>query len=252
MAKNYARSLGYYSKTDKIDAKMLGQLALERQHRSWKSTPKNVRIIRDLLRQRVKLLNIKTQITNQIHAYSYSATKGEVNMKVYEDLLISLGEQIKVIAQAVKKEVELDKLLKANVALLESIPGVGFDTAVSILVETNQFINFTSGSKLISYAGYDILQRQSGTHVGKTKISKKGNKYIRRQLYCPAQSHVNRKGVFITLYQRLIDNGKKKLQASVAVQMRLLKLMFSLVKFGKTYNANYQHHTIQNGTPLAM
>lgn len=244
MAKNFAKSLNRYSKTDKIDAKILAQLAIERVHRPWKATPKNIRIIRDLLRQRVKLICMQTQLRNQKHAYLYGSGRQDINVEIYTELLASLAIQIKKIQKAVALEAKKDAILSQNITLLETIPGIGTDTALCVLVETNQFINYTSASKVISYAGYDILQCQSGTHVGKTRMSKKGNKYIRRQLYCPAQSHINSKGKFTALYERLKSKGKKTLQASVAVQMRLLRLMFSMVKTGKCYDAEHQHQTL--------
>jgi transposase len=244
MAKNFAKSLNRYSKTDKIDAKILAQLAIERVHRPWKATPKNIRIIRDLLRQRVKLICMQTQLKNQRHAYSYGSGRQDINIAIYTEILDSLAIQIKKIGKAVKLEAQKDAALSKNITLLETIPGIGTDTALCILAETNQFINYTSASKVISYAGYDILQCQSGTHVGKTRMSKKGNKYIRRQLYCPAQSHINARGKFTALYERLKGKNKKTLQASVAVQMRLLRLMFSMVKIGKCYDAEHQHQTL--------
>ena len=244
MAKNFAKSLNRYSKTDKIDAKILAQLAIERVHRPWKATPKNIRIIRDLLRQRVKLNCMQTQLRNQKHAYLYGSGRQDINVEIYTELLASLAIQIKKIQKAVALEAKKDAILSQNITLLKTIPGIGTDTALCILAETNQFINYTSASKVISYAGYDILQCQSGTHVGKTRMSKKGNKYIRRQLYCPAQSHINSKGKFTALYERLKSKGKKTLQASVAVQMRLLRLMFSTVKTGKCYDAEHQHQTL--------
>lgn len=244
MAKNFAKSLNRYSKTDKIDAKILAQLAIERVHRTWKATPKNIRIIRDLLRQRVKLICMQTQLRNQKHAYLYGSGRQDINVEIYTELLASLAIQIKKIQKAVALEAKKDAILSQNITLLETIPGIGTDTALCILVETNQFINYTSASKVISYAGYDILQCQSGTHVGKTRMSKKGNKYIRRQLYCPAQSHINSQGKFTALYERLKSKGKKTLQASVAVQMRLLRLMFSMVKTGNCYDAKHQHQTL--------
>ena len=187
---------------------------------------------------------MQTQLRNQKHAYLYGSGRQDINVEIYTELLASLAIQIKKIQKAVALEAKKDAILSQNITLLETIPGIGTDTALCILVETNQFINYTSASKVISYAGYDILQCQSGTHVGKTRMSKKGNKYIRRQLYCPAQSHINSQGKFTALYERLKSKGKKTLQASVAVQMRLLRLMFSMVKTGNCYDAKHQHQTL--------
>ena len=77
------------------------------------------------------------------------------------------------------------------------IKGIGITTAATIIAETDGFILIKNRSQLISYAGYDVIENQSGSSInGKTKISKKGNKYIRRALHFPALSAVKREPMF--------------------------------------------------------
>jgi transposase len=45
---------------------------------------------------------------------------------------------------------------------------------------------FPNQRNLVSYAGYDLVENQSGTRSGKTRISKQGNHRIRRVLHLPA------------------------------------------------------------------
>ena len=60
------------TKTDKVDAKMLGQMGIERELFQWRRLSPNMRIIKQLTRDRVNLLNEKTMIINKMHALSYS------------------------------------------------------------------------------------------------------------------------------------------------------------------------------------
>lgn len=67
---------------------------------------------------------------------------------------------------------------------MTSIPGVGRLTAAVVIAETNGFELIRNKKQLSSYAGFDIKEKQSGTSVkGKPKISKKGNKYIRKAMH---------------------------------------------------------------------
>ena len=122
------------------------------------------------------------------------------------------------------------------------IKGVGIITVATVLAETNCFEMFTNLPQIVSYAGYDVIENQSGKHVGKTKISKKGNSHIRRILHMPAFSVVsNGEPVFKNLYERVFDRTKIKMKGYVAVQRELLCLIYTLWKKNKKYERDYKH-----------
>ena len=70
----------------------------------------------------------------------------------------------------------------------------------------------------------------------KTRISKAGNKHLRRALYMPAlvaSQHDAHLGGF---YQRLLARGKTKMQALVAVMRKLLHAIFGIFKHLQPYD----------------
>ena len=80
-----------------------------------------------------------------------------------------------------------DPEMKQLLIILCSIPGVGLLTAATVLAETNGFDLIRNKRQLTSYAGLDVKEKQSGTSVkGKPRISKKGNKYLRKAMHLPA------------------------------------------------------------------
>ena len=84
-------------------------------------------------------------------------------------------------------------------------------TVATILAETNGFVLFKSIAQLISYAGYDIIENQSGGHTGKTKISKKGNSRIRRTLHMPAFNMIRYEvGNFKPFFDRISEKHHQK------------------------------------------
>ncbi|MVN23540.1 transposase [Mucilaginibacter sp. HMF7410] len=91
--------------------------------------------------------------------------------------------------------------------------------------------SLTAPSNLSSYAGYDVVQRESGTSIkGKTKISKKGNRYIRNALYFPAMVACRYNPVLKENYLRIIQKKTSKMIGQVAIQRKLLALMYTLWK----------------------
>jgi transposase len=131
-------------------------------------------------------------------------------------------------------------LLKDKITKITTIKGVGLLTAATIISETNGFALFTNQKQLTSYAGFDVVENQSGKRSGKTKISKQGNSHIRRILYMPAFHAVSKNvPVCKALYERLTAKGKKKMVAYVAVQKKLLILIYTLWKKDETWQESY-------------
>ena len=94
----------------------------------------------------------------------------------------------------------------------------------------------------------NVIEKQSGTSVrGKSRISKKGNSYLRKALYFPAISAVKKEGPYKNLYTRIFDKTGIKMKGSVAIQRKILILMYILWKTDKKYDINY--HINELGQP---
>lgn len=76
--------------------------------------------------------------------------------------------------------------MKTKIEQLCEIKGLATLSIATLVAETNGFTGFENVRQLISFAGYDVVENQSGQRAGKTKISKKGNSKIRRILFLPA------------------------------------------------------------------
>ncbi|WP_415711194.1 transposase, partial [Flavobacterium branchiophilum] len=95
--------------------------------------------------------------------------------------------------------------------------------------------------QLVSYAGFDVVERESGTSVGKTKISKKGNSRIRRALFMPAFLAIKYKEKpLVDLYERTFAKHGIKMKSYVAVQKKLLVLIYHIWKKNELYNPDYK------------
>ena len=118
-----------------------------------------------------------------------------------------------------------------------------------VLAETNGFDLIRNKRQLASYAGYDVKEKQSGTSVkGKPRISKKGNKYLRKAMHLPALAAIRHNERFKAIYARLMSKHGIKMKAAVAVQRKLLEMTYTLYKTNKPFDKNYLKEKDINGT----
>jgi transposase len=226
--KSYARGLGVESKTDKLDAKTLGRMGLERDLRVWEPTSPVLLELKQLTRERDALVIERTMVSNQLHAYTHQGKPNQASIGRTKKLKSFINEQIKEIEKSIRAKVNKDKVLSKKMGYIQSIPGIGFLTAVIVVAETNGFASFTNGKQLTSYAGLDIKISESGKWKGQSKISKKGNKYLRKSLYMPSLSKIKYDAKTNQFYEKLKARKGNGMVANVAVQRKLLVLMRTL------------------------
>lgn len=130
--------------------------------------------------------------------------------------------------------------------LICSIPGVGKLTAASILGETNGFELIRNKRQLVSYAGFDVIEKTSGTSVkGKTRMSKKGNVHIRKAMFYPALSAIKNNEHFKEFYKRIVERSGVKMKGVMAVSRKILELIFVLFKNGEEYKKDYEKNRVE-------
>ncbi|MDX5423442.1 MAG: IS110 family transposase [Hymenobacteraceae bacterium] len=244
-AKQFAQSLGCKSKNDRIDARALAHMGAERNLEPWQPMSQQLYLLRKLTREHEQVQQMRTEATNRLHAESHSMLASKSTVKRLRKTLQLYEAQLQAIQQEIRAVIDSDALLKAKVEKVTTIKGVGLLTAATVIAETNGFALFTSHKQLTSYAGYDVVENQSGKRSGKTKISKQGNSHIRRILHMPAFNAVSRNvPVCRALYERLTGKGKKKMVAYVAVQKKLLALIYTLWKRDEAWQEDrYQQQT---------
>jgi transposase len=119
---------------------------------------------------------------------------------------------------------------------LTSIPGIGLTTAIVVVAETNGFILVENERQLASYAGPDVVQRQSGLSAHATRISRRGNVRLRTALYLPAVSSLRYNPQQIAFYARLRARQPNGKPGVIAVMRKLLVLCYSLWKNDCAYD----------------
>ena len=240
--KAFMKSEGYKSKTDKIDAHGLALMVLQKQLSPWSPASKHILRIRQILRLRRDLVNQRTRFTNKLKALLAGYLKEDFVRETLERNIASLNEQVDMLEKKAFELLKQDEELHQHVnRIADSVPGLGTLTVLSVLAETNGFKNFSSLKQLISYAGYDVVQNQSGKYQGQTRISKQGNARIRAAMHMASVAHIRGKsGPIYQLFERLMArNGGIYKKAAVAVQRKLLRLIYTLWKNNTSYDPQY-------------
>lgn len=242
-SKSYMKSLNLKTKTDAAEAKALAQLGLERKMKLWQGYSIIMLTIKRLCREREALQEHIVAASNQLHAHKYEHQPDKKTLQRAATHLKFLQKQITEIDRQIGHTLEQDVDLQEKIEKVCTIKGVGLLTAVTIVSETNGFELIENKAQLVSYAGYDVVERQSGTSInGKTRISKKGNAHIRRALHYPALSAARYEPKLAELYQRVVErNPKAKMIALVAVQRKILVLIYTLFKNNVSYDPKFSN-----------
>ena len=133
-----------------------------------------------------------------------------------------------------------DLEVSGSIEYIRSITGVGLLTTATVLAETNGFELIRNKRQLTSYAGFDVKEKQSGTSVrGKARISKRGNRYLRKAMHLPALAAIKHSDRFKAIFVRLVSKHGIKMKAAVAVQRKLLEMIYTIYKTKTLYNEDY-------------
>jgi len=238
--KHFARSTELKSKTDQLDARLLCRLGLERSLPAWQPPTPALRQLRVLARERQVLTRQGAQLKTRAHAYQHSYqpdSRTLARLAAQQELIVQqLSALDKDLAELLTAEPELARKLTQ----LTSIPGIGLTTAIVVVAETSGFVLVENERQLASYAGLDVVQRQSGLSAHATRISKRGNVRLRTALYLPALSSLRHNPRQMAFYARLRTRHPSGKPGVIAVMRKLLVLCYSLWKNDRAYDPCYQ------------
>lgn len=237
---NFFRTLEVKTITDRSMAEAIALFGLEKKLEDWKQPQKVFRTLRQLTREKDQLITERTMLKNQMHAEQAEADPSEASIDRMKLRIKMINDQIVEIKAEIAVIIKADQDLSRSVKLLTSIPGIGPLTAIVIIAETKGFELIRSKKQLTSYAGLDVKEKESGTSVkGKPRISKRGNRYLRKALYMPAMAAIRHSERYKAIFVRIVSRNGIKMKACVAVQRKLLEMAYTIHKTGIPYNQAY-------------
>jgi transposase len=237
---NYMRTLDVKTVTDKTASEAIARFGLERKLDRWEKPKETYRSMKQLTRERDQIVEERSMVKNHLHAEESEAFPNKSSITRIKERIRILNKQEKAIKEEVAALIEKDGEVKGVVKIVASIPGIGNLTAAIILAETNGFELIRNKRQLASYAGFDVKEKQSGTSVkGKPRISKKGNRHLRKAMHLPALVAIKHDDRYKAIYARIVAKHGIKMKAVVAVQRRLLEMAYTVYKTNTPYDKNH-------------
>lgn len=168
-----------------------------------------------------------------LHGFSWKITSTIKIIKTLENEIKNLLEQIESLIGSPN----FSEQIRENIELIDSIPGIGRLTAITLIAEIGDINGFIKPKHLVAFFGIDSSVNESGKFKGnQNKISKRGTRIGRRALYSTALACIrtNRNGVpinkFLLDYYQNNLNGKKPKVALVAIMHKIINYIFSVLR----------------------
>jgi transposase len=226
---HYRKGVGGRAKTDRTDAQLLCRYLKAEQAslRRWVPPKGPYREIQQLLRRRAQLVRARVSLQQSLSGIpGIEGALGEVNRQI---------GRLEGLLEARLKALLLEHGLMPTVKRCEAIEGIGFLTAAALVMSSLRG-DFASSDAFIAFIGMDVKARDSGSFSGKRKLSKQGDREVRRLLHNAAMA-ASRMATWKAFYQRYLSQGKSRIQALVALARKLARVAFSIIRSGEHYVA---------------
>ena len=236
-------------KADKVDAKRIASYAFKNYHELifWKPQRESIQKLKALLVLRDRLVKAKTQLEVPLNE-----CKEYVDIKIWKNIqsfskrsISSLSNEIKAVEKAIKDLIKQDQPLSQQMAIVESVPGIGLITASNIIVATQEFTRINDPKKFACYSGVAPFEHTSGSSIrGKTRVSKLANMTMKTLLHLASIVAIQHDEELRAFYLRKVESGKNKMSVINAVRNKLITRVFSCIKNNRMYEKNYNYQLV--------
>jgi len=224
--KDHARSDGRRNKTDSLDAEIIAHYGLTHDSDHWQPVSPAQSVLRALLRRLAGL----------------EETSEAVVLKSIERLTKYIAKEIASLEAAIQAHLVENAELFSDCKRLCTIPGIGMKTARWLCAELPRHL--PNSRAAAAWCGLTPRLRQSGTSVrGASSIGREGNRFLRKILYMPAIVARRFNARLKAFADSLESRGKSKMSALIAVEHKLLRHAFAILKNKSTYDLT--HHPLK-------
>jgi len=235
------RSLGIVrGKSDKIDARFISKYGWMRKEELKPMSPltdaqldlqqlmsHRDKLVADKASYQAKLKELVTQMKDKVN--ERMATSMKYVMEV-------LTQEIKQTETSIKELIASEQSLQTNYDLSSSVIGIGFATAVHLLIATENFTRFDNVRKLICYCGVAPFEHSSGSSIrAKVRVSHLANKKLKSLLTMAAISAIQHDPQLKVKYEQKLKEGKAKMCVLNIIRAKLIERVFAVIKKQKAY-----------------
>lgn len=233
-------------KSDRADASMIAEYAMRNYDKAVMYEP-----LSDSLTQLRELFLYRQMLVR--HRCSFMVRRGEKKLTMEKSsvktvisqsgrhIVSELKKEIKKIDERIESLIDSDSELSNIFNIVTSVPGIGTQNAVCLMVYTDNFRKFDYDSRKIAcYYGIAPFGRESGSSVHiDPHVHYMANRQIKAMLTQAALASINFNQQLSHYYMRLVERGKKKQVALNNVKNKLIHLVTAMVRNQQVYDPNY-------------
>lgn len=232
--RDFAKGLGTIHKTDKADALVLARYGTLMSPALWQPEPRAIRELKALL---VRLEALETDLQreqNRLEKAEFSQSSSII-LESLHTMIRELQKERDRLEREIDDHIDRHPDLKNDLRLLRSIPGIG-PVVSRVMLSVIRSRDFKQASECAAFLGVIPKIRESGTFKGRTLLSKKGSPYVRAKLYMAAVVASQHNPMIRAQRERLLRNGKTKMQALGAAMRKLVHQCFGVLKHQTEYS----------------
>jgi transposase len=236
LANRFAQTLNR-SKTDSADAAALAEYSRRMPFQPWRRPSCTALQLRAVTRHIATLTEEHTRLGNRLHAAEGSTLTPRCVRNDLSRSMAGLEKRILVLRKEALAMVAKDAEMQRRFDRLVGIAGIGETSAVQLLAELAGLDPGMSVRQWVAHSGLDPAHRTSGSSMHlPSRISRHGNRHLRRALYMPALVGVRWDPHLKAFYHLLLQRHKSKLQALMAVARKLLHAIYGIFKTDTPYD----------------
>lgn len=231
--KGFAKGLGAQHKTDKIDSITLARYGALVKPDFWQPESKSIRELKALLSRLEALETDLMREKNRMEKAEFSSASTRV-IESLVTMIQHLEKERDRLNDEIDDHIDRHPDLKRDQELLLSIPAIGRVTS-RLMLSVIRGKHFNNAGECAAFLGVIPKIQESGIFRGRSTLSKKGNPMIRAKLYMAAVVALQHNPTIKAHTQRLINNGKNKMQALGAAMRKLVHICFGVLKNQQKY-----------------
>lgn len=219
----FAKAAGKLEKTDRIDARVLAAFGRSLNPRAMRKPPENQALLADLVCRRRGLIQMRVAEVNRAHEQLPKLAAAQS-----KKLLRLIEQQVEDLDREIARLIEADDDWSGKSKIIDSVPGIGPDTANQLLAELPE-LGTLNRAEIAKLAGLAPLNCDSGAHRGQRHI-RGGREGVRTCLYMAAFNARQKCARFKRFFDGLMARGKLYQVAMTACMRKLLIVLNQMVK----------------------
>jgi transposase len=230
---HYARACGQRNHTDPADAVTIATFIAHHEATRWQPPPQEQKDLRSLTRARAQIVACAKSLALQLQ------TAGGPARTHLQTLLTAARRELAAIGRAIAAHLKKHAALGEKVRRLRTLKGVGLVTAATAVAELPPITPDTDVRAIAAWCGLTPRRWQSGPREWATRLSRKGNAYLRQALYMPALVARRHNPLLRAFAQRLEKKGKTSGEILGAISHKMLRILVGLLRTDTDFDPNW-------------